>query len=398
MSLLSHFIFALGYIVISIFVWMMSPSFIENIDPTMAKILGFGVFLFGVQLHITYSFRMNREDVVNRLLALHQDYQVTIDQLEQSKADISALRERVKANEGGHNAEIVNEMRLLQTLLGQVVEKSGKSLSQRLREKGGGEFEKAIQSRMPDKNEDEILNIMHHALEDNRVDLYLQPIVSLPARKVMHYEAYSSVRDDKGEVIFPSQYIKLAEDRGLVSTLDNLLLFRCIQVIRRLGPRQPDMRFFCNISSVSLNDEDFFPQFIDFMLDNSELAGRLVFEFSQQDVLRQPNSIWESLSSLGKRGFRFSMDNVTETNNDLSDLAARYFRYIKLNPSILLNGETDIDPADIKESYKRYDIEVIVEKIETDQTLVEILDCEINRGQGYLFGQPVISSDITNKF
>jgi cyclic-di-GMP phosphodiesterase, flagellum assembly factor TipF len=125
---LSHLIFALGYIVISVFVWMMSPSFVENIDPFMAKIMGACVFLFGVQVHIIYAVRVHREDVVNRLLALYQDYQVTIDQLEQSKSDISTLKERVKANEGGHNAEIVNEMRLLQTLLGQVVEKSGKSL------------------------------------------------------------------------------------------------------------------------------------------------------------------------------------------------------------------------------------------------------------------------------
>ena len=39
---------------------------------------------------------------------------------------------------------------------------------------------------------------MHYALEDNRIDLYLQPIVSLPARKVVHYEAYSRVGDDQG--------------------------------------------------------------------------------------------------------------------------------------------------------------------------------------------------------
>lgn len=232
---------------------------------------------------------------------------------------------------------------------------------------------------------------MHYALEDNRIDLYLQPIVSLPARKVVHYEAYSRVRDDQGEVIFPSQYIKLAEDSGLVSTLDNLLLFRCIQVIRRLGTRKPNMRFFCNISSVSLNDKDFFPQFVDFMLDNQELADRLVFEFTQQDVLRQPNEIWGKLASLGKKGFCFSMDNVHVLKHDISELAARYFRYVKIRSDLLLGGDLDIDRNDIKEAYARFDIELIAEKIEADNKLVEILDCSIERGQGYLFGEPVLS-------
>ena len=285
-------------------------------------------------------------------------------------------------------------MKLLQTLLGQVVDKSGKSLSSNLENN-----KDAPSMEITHGNEheaEEILNIMHHALEDNRIDLYLQPIVSLPSRKISHYEAYSRVRNDSGEVIFPTQYLKVAEDSGLVSTLDNLLLFRCIQVIRRLGPRRPDMRFFCNISSVSLNDKDFFPQFVDFMLDNQELSDRLVFEFTQQDVERHPNEVWNSLAKLGKRGFRFSMDNVVTLNHDLSDLASRYFRYVKINPKLFLNDKIDIDRADVNESYQRFDIEVIIEKIETDSTLVEILDCGITQGQGYLFGEPVLSSDIMN--
>ncbi|MBT6031422.1 MAG: EAL domain-containing protein, partial [Kordiimonadaceae bacterium] len=149
-------------------------------------------------------------------------------------------------------------------------------------------------------------------------------------------------------------------------------------------------------SSVSLNDKDFFPQFVDFMLDNHELSDRLVFEFTQQDVERQPNAIWNSLAKLGKRGFRFSMDNVVILNHDLSDLASRYFRYVKINPKLFLDERIDIDRADVKESYQRFEIEVIIEKIETDPTLVEVLDCGISIGQGYLFGEPVLSSDIMN--
>lgn len=395
MSTLVHIILILGYIIVAVFATVALPGIFLDIGVMGARIIGGGIFLLGIQIHVILAMRANKEDVTDRIMSLHQDYQVYLDQLEQYKGETIQLREHLQSSEHGQNKEIVNEMRLLQTLLSQVVEKSGKSFSHSV---GQSEDANSLEvAHGHDREADEILNIMHYALEDNRIDLYLQPIVSLPARKVMHYEAYSRVRDDKGEVIFPSQYIKLAEDSGLVSTLDNLLLFRCIQVIRRLGTRKPNMRFFCNISSVSLNDKDFFPQFVDFMLDNQELADRLVFEFTQQDVQRQPNDIWESLATLGKRGFRFSMDNVQMLNNDLSDLASRYFRYVKLDPDLLLAENIDIDRNDIKEAYKRYDIEVIVEKIESDPTLVEILDCGIDRGQGYLFGEPVLSSELTSK-
>lgn len=392
MNLATHIILLLGNIIISVFASIIALSAFSEISSVISYIIGGGVFLLGAQAHSALTLRANKEEMSTRLLALHQDNQVYIDQLEQNREETIKLREHISTVEQGHNKEIVNEMRLLQTLLNQVVEKSGKSFAEVLKDPKSLEY-----AHGADRNADEILNVMHYALEDNRIDLYLQPIVSLPARKVVHYEAYSRVRDDEGEVIFPSQYIKLAEDTGLVSTLDNLLLFRCIQVIRRLGTRKPNLRFFCNISSVSLNDKDFFPQFVDFMLDNQELADRLVFEFTQQDVLSQPNNVWETLGSLGRKGFRFSMDNVKVLKHDISNLAARYFKYVKLNPELLFADDIDITRDDIKEAYERYDIEVIIEKIENDGTLVEILDNGFERGQGYLFGEPVLSSDITSK-
>lgn len=397
MSVFFHIILVIGNVLVSFLASLYAPGLFSEIDILSARILGGSLFLFLLQLHILlFVIRINKDDVTERLMALHQDYQVYQDQLEITRENVATLKEQLETNEVGQNKEIVNEMRLLQTLLGQVVEKSGKSSS--LGPDRGGKEQSLEVEHGGEREEGEILNIMHHALEDNRIDLYLQPIVSLPARKIVYYEAYSRVRDDKGEVIFPSQYIKLAEDSGLVSTLDNLLLFRCIQVIRRLGTRRPNLRFFCNISSVSLNDKDFFPQFVDFMLDNHELSDRLVFEFTQQDVQRHSSNIWAALGTLGKRGFRFSVDNVQTLNHDLSDLASRYFKYVKLSPDLLLDENIDIDRNDVKEAYSRFDIEVIVEKIESDTKLVEILDCGIDRGQGYLFGEPVLSSDITSKF
>ncbi|MCC3862287.1 EAL domain-containing protein [Pseudemcibacter aquimaris] len=392
MNFATHVILLIGNLIISTFASMMTLSSYPELGNFASLIVGGCVFLLGGQIHLIYVLRQTKEDLQARLLALHQDNQVYLDRIEELSHEADSLKEHVNTLDKGDNKEIVNEMRLLQTLLNQVVEKSGKSFSKALKTPKTDDYAQGIE-----READEILNVMHYALEDNRIDLYLQPIVSLPSRKTVHYEAYSRVRDDKGEVIFPSQYIKLAEDSGLVSTLDNLLLFRCIQVIRRLGARRPNMRFFCNISSVSLNDKDFFPQFVDFMLDNQELADRLVFEFTQQDVMRQSNDVWQSLGSLGRKGFSFSMDNVDVLNHDIANLAGRYFRYVKIKPDLFLDDKLDIDRRDLKEAYARYEIELIIEKIEQDDMLVEILECGIERGQGYLFGEPVLSSDITSK-
>ena len=128
----------------------------------------------------------------------------------------------------------------------------------------------------------DLLETIRLSLEENRVDLYLQPIVSLPQRKLRYYEALSRLRAEDGSVIMPAQYIKVAAPAGLMSVVDNLLLFRCVQIVRRLTQKSREIGIFCNISGDTLADAEFFPQFLDYMQANRDLAGQIIFEFCQE--------------------------------------------------------------------------------------------------------------------
>ena len=105
----------------------------------------------------------------------------------------------------------------------------------------------------------EILDIIRVGLEKNRVDLYLQPVVSLPQRKVRYYEVFSRIRHEDGTVILPQQYLEVAAAQGLIATIDNFLLFRCIQLVRRVRRDKLEVGFFCNLSRHALADQDRVP-------------------------------------------------------------------------------------------------------------------------------------------
>src|SRR5262249_15059258 len=110
------------------------------------------------------------------------------------------------------------------------------------------------------------------AVEGNRVDLYLQPIVSLPQRKVRFYEAVARLRTEDDEILSPPDFVPFAEAGGLMPRIDNLILFRCVQVVRRLASKNRDIGVFCDISGPTLNDPEFYPQLSDFMQANRALA------------------------------------------------------------------------------------------------------------------------------
>ncbi|MFD2182084.1 EAL domain-containing protein [Rhodoplanes azumiensis] len=243
-------------------------------------------------------------------------------------------------------------------------------------------------SRLP---REAAIETVREALDANRLDLLLQPIVMLPQRKVRFYEAVARLRSRDGEVLMPAEVLPVAEAAGLVARLDNAMLFRCVQIVRRLIGKNRDIGLFCNVSAATLVDPQFFTQFNEFVDANRAIAPSFVFEF-RQDAYRSFGPMEnESLAALTDRGFRLSLDHVVDMRFEPRDLAERGFRFVKVPASLLLarhTATTDIHPADLSGLLGRYGIELIAEKIETEATVVDLLDYDLKYGQGFLFSPP----------
>ncbi len=238
----------------------------------------------------------------------------------------------------------------------------------------------------------EALNAVKKAIETNRIDLFLQPLVTLPQRKVRFYEAVSRIRDDKDQLIAATDFITVAEAGGLMGQIDHMVLLRCIQVLRRLMVRNKDIGMFCNISGATLGNPDGFAQCLDFLEANRALAPSLVLEFKQETLRRLGPIESEHLAALAQRGYRFSVDHVTDLRIEPRELADRGVRFIKVPANLLLDQQqmsaSDIHPADLSDLLGRFGIDLVAERIEGESAVVDLLDYDIRFGQGFLFAPP----------
>src|SRR5262245_282457 len=238
----------------------------------------------------------------------------------------------------------------------------------------------------------QVIAVVAAAIGANRVDPYLQPIVSLPQRRVRFYEASVRLRMEDGEVLSPAEFTPFAEAGGLMPKLDNLILFRCVQLLRRLAAKNREIDIFCDISAATLSDPEFFPQISDFMQANRALAPSLVLEFAQS-MLRTRGPIEnERLAALAEMGYRFSLDRLTDLRVAPRELADSGFRFVKASATLLLNRATtqatDIHPADFSDLLGRFGIGLIADSIENEATVVDLLDYDVRFGQGLLFSPP----------
>ena len=238
---------------------------------------------------------------------------------------------------------------------------------------------------------DAIIAAVRAGIDAQRIDLYLQPIVTLPQRKVRYYEAMSRLNAGNGEIVAATDFLPYAEAGSLLPKLDNLSVLRCVQVVRRLLLKNREIGLFCNLAVATLTDSRF-PQLLEFIEANRAIAPSLVFEFTQGAVRGMGPIEHESMAALAERGFRFSMDNLSDLRIEPRELAARGFRFIKAPAALLLNrvgsASANIHPADFSDLLGRFGIDLIAERIETESTVVDLLDYDVRFGQGFLFSPP----------
>jgi cyclic-di-GMP phosphodiesterase TipF (flagellum assembly factor) len=242
------------------------------------------------------------------------------------------------------------------------------------------------------RDQAQLIAAIRNAIEANRLDLYLQPMVTLPQRKVRYYEAVTRLRDERDQVVAAADFIGAAEAGGLIGRIDHMVMLRCVQVLRRLMVRSKDVGVFCNVSAATLGNTANFTQCLDFLEANRALAPSLMLEFKQSIFRNLGPTENEHLAALAQRGYRFSIDHVSDLRFEPRELADRGVRFIKV-PAVLLldpgqSSASDIHPSDLSNLLGRYGIDLIAEKIEDERTVVDLLDYYVRFGQGFLFAPP----------
>jgi len=378
--------------------------------PALAGVMGIAVFVVGSNLQDVYIRAADRAAHRKELLALKRADLILSDLLAQGAERHVSEIERLEAGFSEGENRLGSEVKMFETLMRQFAESMVKRIQgvEETQMQASAET-KRIEQRLSQMRapvaaanapvvvaqaapKAEMLDIIQRALIDNRVDLHVQPIVALPQRKLKFYEALTRLRTPDGRTIMPAQYLGVAEEAGLMSTVDNLLLFRSVQFIRRLTARQRDVGVFCNVSLASLTDGNFFPQFVDFMRAHRDLVDQIVFEMPQSAYAAMGAGEEASVAELAKLGFAFSMDRVTSVDFDMAALRRCGVRFVKISPQVLLTPETrmagGIAIEDLKPLLARHGVALIGEKIETERQVVDLLDFEIDYGQGFLFGEP----------
>jgi cyclic-di-GMP phosphodiesterase, flagellum assembly factor TipF len=238
---------------------------------------------------------------------------------------------------------------------------------------------------------DAVAGALRKPIAAGEIELHLQPVVTLPQRKLRYYEALARLKTDGGGLVAAGEFLSDAEAATLMPKIDYLAAARSVQIVRRLLLQKREVGLFCNLAAATLADPGF-SKFLELMDANRAIAAALVFEFAQSAVRAMGAIEHASLAALAERGFRFSMDNLTDLRVNAHELNERGFRFVKVPAPLLFNRlgalTADIRPAEFSESLGRFGIDLIADRIEHENTVIDLLDYDVRFGQGVLFSPP----------
>lgn len=345
-------------------------------------------------VHLFLASRGQTAALRREIAQVREAHRLLADAMESTQGALTELASAIENGALSRTETLTGEVRMLETLIQQM----SASIDERLSSTPRATVSPHEARRIDQSNA--LLKTIHDALSENRVDLYLQPVVSLPQRRTVFYESFTRLRDSTDRVMMPAEYLSVAEGEGLVPAIDNLLLFRCAQIVRRLARQDRKVGVFCNVALSSLGDETFFPQFLDFLSENRDLNQALIFELGQATFDARGAVEARNMAKLADLGFRFSIDKVQTLDLDFADLQRSDVKFIKVAAELLIEQLLDLDggarlasmpdiqAADFAALTRRYGVEVIAEKCESERQIVDILELDVGMGQGHLFGEP----------
>lgn len=259
-------------------------------------------------------------------------------------------------------------------------------------------FENAMQQKAMDRML--MVKDLRNALSsrqqsDKQLMIYYQPIVDLQTGQVQKAEALLRWQHPQQGLIFPDEFIPVAEETGLIVGLGDWVFKRVLsQLIEWRKSKCPNFEISINTSPAQYRDDGInLLSWIE-KLSRANLPGNaLNIEITESLFMENRFEVSQNLIQLRNGGITISLDDFGTGYSSLSYLQKFEIDYLKIDQSFVQNLQPESDNLAMCEAIimmaHKLKLKVIGEGVETEQQRVLLQEAGCDYAQGFLFSRPV---------
>lgn len=231
------------------------------------------------------------------------------------------------------------------------------------------------------------LPTVRSALDDGRLLHHVQPIVTLPQRKVHAYELALRLMLGKGTICDPPDYmpVRNVQDDIVLRRIERILAHEAIRIVRRARLADAPVRILTRLSLATLSDKVAVDQLVGVLAANRAVNPDLCFMLDSTDFGDMDQLETDMLHRLVQQGAAVGLSNCASLRLDFASLAQRGVRYIGVDAEGFIKNPTrysDFHASDINDYVARFGINLMMTGIASEQQVLSLLDDGIRLAQG----------------
>jgi diguanylate cyclase (GGDEF)-like protein len=232
---------------------------------------------------------------------------------------------------------------------------------------------------------------MRRALETGEVEVYFQPKVALPDRRVVGVECLARWEHPAHGQVPPQDFVAIAEHTGQLGRLTDVVLRTGLLRARDWLDAGRPLPIAVNLSFRTLIDPTFPPHIAGLLDEYGVPASLLTLEITEDGMVGEPDRSMANLRRLSEMGVRLAVDDFGTGYSSLSYLRRLPVDEVKIDRSFVTGMATDAGDLAIVRAVVdlagHFGLVVVAEGVESERTvqLLEDLGCGV--GQGFLFSR-----------
>ncbi len=250
----------------------------------------------------------------------------------------------------------------------------------------------AVLSTMLDEKRIEAL--IMDALENDRVEVFYQPIYSTHKKRCTAAEALVRIRDHDGKIVPPGDFIGIAEQNGSILKLGEMVFEKVCRFLRDKDPIQYGLEYIeVNLSMVQCSNDKLAEQYIEIMQKYGIPAERINLEITESASVEAKKILLENMNTLIDYGVTFSLDDFGTGQSNLNYIVDMPVDIVKFDRSMILsyfeNGKAKYVMDAAMRMIHGMKLHIVSEGIETQEQLDVMQELGIDYIQGYYFSKPL---------
>lgn len=240
----------------------------------------------------------------------------------------------------------------------------------------------------------DIIKILKEKCEDNSFEIYYQPIFNVEKNNFYSAESLMRINDTHIGPIYPSEFIPIAEETGIIVEITYKLLDRACKFINRLSDAGANVdNININLSAVQFNQRDMLERLYEIIKQNNTPFNKIKVEFTESALAENTEIVTKSAFEMRKKGLRLGLDDFGTGYSNMNSVLNIPFNTIKLDRSLIWagvkNNRSNIMVTNLSNIFHEMGIQVLAEGVETEEHNEFVLLRDMELIQGFLYAKPM---------